>query len=51
MKKPSDSGKTANEGIDELPRKQFAGLASSFSLTEKLAPHSRATTSTTKPVS
>jgi hypothetical protein len=36
-KKPSDSSKTENEGINESRRKHFAGLASSFSLTEKLA--------------
>jgi hypothetical protein len=34
-KKPSDPGKTENEGIQRPRRKQINGLASSFSLTEK----------------
>lgn len=34
-KTPSDSGKTENEGIQRIRRKQFSELASSFSLSEK----------------
>jgi len=34
-KKPSDPGKTENEGIQRSRGKQISGLASSFSLTEK----------------
>ena len=38
-KKPSGSGKTENEGIHDPLKNRCSGLASSFSLTEKLAPN------------
>jgi hypothetical protein len=46
-KKPPDSGETENEGI-HVPRKTVPWLASSFSLTEKLAGNNSGPTSVTK---
>ncbi len=52
MEKPSDSGKTANEGIQlESAGKRSSGLVSSFSLSEKSAAQTGRLTSTAKPIS
>jgi hypothetical protein len=41
MKKPPDSSKAGNEGIQRFHFAPAKWLASSFSLTEKLIPHER----------